>query len=71
MSIVVNTGVFGQWPWVVAEGQQFEFLEEVQKELVGAVQQLLRGWVGQPRRQSVGQLRVELLVSHEPSIDPF
>ena len=32
---------------VVAEGQQFEFLEEVQKELVGAVQQLLRGWVGQ------------------------
>ena len=71
MGIPVNTGVFGQWPWVVAEVQQFEYLEEVQRELVGAVQQPLRGWVGQPRRQSVGQLRVELLVSHEPSIDPF
>ena len=37
-------------PWVVAVKRQGEPSEEVPKRLLGAVRQLLLGWVGQPRR---------------------
>ena len=53
---LVCTGVLGLWPWVVAVKRQGEPSEEVPKRLVCAVRQLLLGWVGQPRRQLLGQL---------------
>ena len=57
---LVGMGALGLWPWVVTGERQPEPSEEVQKRLVGAV----LGWVGQPRRQSPGQLWAELLICH-------
>ena len=61
---LVGMGVLGLWPWVVTGERQLESSEEVPERLVGAVRQLLLGWVGEPRRQFPGQLWAELLTFH-------
>ena len=61
---LVGMGVLGLWPWVVTGERQPEPSEEAQKRLVGAVRQLLLGWVEQPKQQSPGQLWAELLIFH-------
>ena len=63
---LVGMGVLGLWPWVVTGERLLELSEEVPKRLVGAVRQLLLGWVGEPRRQLPGQLWAKLLIFHGP-----
>ena len=62
---LVGMGVLGLWPWVATGERQPGPSEEEQKRLVEAVQRLPLGWVGQPRRQSLGQLWAELPIFHE------